>query len=104
MPPMKARRPAYPSTAASTSFGPRETTVQQADPAKKAMAPEDRQRAFVRIDEELMQKYGVVEVPGFEVTDYHTQILEVPPAFFKKLNELEKSTPRQAQAGGGAPG
>jgi hypothetical protein len=35
------------------------------------------------IDNELSEKYGYYEVPGKEVTDYHTQSLELPGGLFK---------------------
>lgn len=37
--------------------------------------------------QELVQKYGVYEVGGVLITDYHTQSLEVPAALFKTLLE-----------------
>jgi hypothetical protein len=80
-----------------------ERTQLQADLAKKGLSPEERQQAFARINDELIQKYGVVEISGFEVTDYHTQVVEVPAVFFKRLNELEKQQPREAQPGMGSP-
>ncbi len=62
-----------------------ERTLELAELAKKPMSPEQRQEADSRIFQALIGKYGVVEVPAFEVTDYHTQTIEVPSAFFKRL-------------------
>jgi hypothetical protein len=81
-----------------------ERTERQAELAKKPMSVEERDQALTRINEDLIRKYGVYEVAGKEVTDYHTQTLEVPSAFFKRLNELEKESPRDALLGGGGPG
>ncbi len=36
-------------------------------------------------DKEMIDRYGVYEAPGVAVTDYHTQELQVPAAFFAKL-------------------
>lgn len=81
-----------------------ERTQQQSALAKKTMTPEERQQAFERINLDLIRKYGVYELPGVEVTDYHTQIMTVPAAFFKRLNELEKESPREFQPGVGGAG
>ena len=68
------------------------------------MSPADRDKAYARINDALIQKYGIVELSGEQVTDYHTQALKVPAALFKRLNELEKSKPRSAaQPGEGGP-
>lgn len=81
-----------------------ERTQQQAALAKKTMTPEERQQAFERINLDLIRKYGLLEMPAVEVTDYHTQVMTVPSAFFKRLNELEKESPREVQPGiGSAP-
>ena len=80
-----------------------ERTQEQSELLKKPMTPEQRTQAFARINDALIEKYGIVELAGKEVTDYHTQALEVPPALFKKLNELEKSTPRVDRSGEGGP-
>ncbi len=71
-----------------------ERTQRQAELARKAMTPEERQKALAEINLDLIKKYGVVEVPGFEVTDYHTQTLAIPSAFFKKLHTPDKDRPR----------
>jgi hypothetical protein len=71
-----------------------ERTRRQAELAKKPMAPEERQAAFTRIGDELIKKYGVLELAGEEVTDYHTQTLQIPAAFFKRLTELETEKQR----------
>lgn len=69
-----------------------ERTQQQADPANKDLDPKDR---LDRINADLIKKYAVIELAGVEVTDYHTQSLKVPPAFFKRLAELEAEKPRE---------
>jgi hypothetical protein len=79
-----------------------ERTERQVELAKKTMSPEQREQALEVINQDLIQKYGVYELPGKEVTDYHTQTLEIPSEFFKKLNELEKVSPREPQPAGPA--
>jgi ABC-type transport system involved in multi-copper enzyme maturation permease subunit len=62
---------------------------------------DEEKKAKARIMEELIQKYGVYEEAGIEVTDYHTQSVSVPVALFKKLQELEKTAPREGVPGAG---
>ena len=81
-----------------------ERDQRQLELAKKPLAPEEHEKAFDQINEDLIQKYGVIEKAGVEITDYHTQTLKVPSSFFKKLNDLEKESPREVQPGGGGPG
>jgi hypothetical protein len=77
---------------------------QRQELARKKLPPEEHEKAFDQINEDLIQKYGVIEKAGVEITDYHTQTLKVPSSFFKKLNDLEKESPREVQPGGGGPG
>jgi hypothetical protein len=38
-----------------------------------------------QLEQELIEKYGVHEVPGVPVTDYHTQSVTVPAALFRRI-------------------
>ena len=77
---------------------------QRQEVARKKLPPEEQEKAFDQINDDLIQKYGVIEKAGIEITDYHTQTLKVPTRFFKKLNDLEKESPREVLPSGGGPG
>jgi hypothetical protein len=55
------------------------------------------------VEEKLLEKYRLFEVGGVEVTDYHTQTLQVPAAFFKFLRELDQKAPRIGEPGNRPP-
>ena len=78
----------------------RERTQELANLARKPLSPEEREKAFDKIEKELIKKHGVVEVSGFEVTDYHTQVMEVPAVFFTRLNDLVKADPGEGPDAG----
>lgn len=42
---------------------------------KSNLGDEERERQLARIEEELIERYGLYEVAGMEVVDYHTQVL-----------------------------
>lgn len=54
------------------------------------------QKALAQIQVDLLKEYGIYQYPSFNVTDYHTQDIEVPAALFERLRELESSNPRKA--------
>jgi hypothetical protein len=50
------------------------------------------------IEDQLMAKYGVYQASGVEVTDYHTQYLDVPASLFKKvINDGNKQQQEEAE-------
>jgi hypothetical protein len=61
------------------------------------------QKALAQIQLDLLKEYGIFQYPSFNVTDYHTQEIEVPAALFERLRELETSNPRQASGSMSAP-
>lgn len=74
-----------------------------ASPDDRRQADQRYQQRLQEIEGELIRTYGVHEVASVEVTDYHTQQLDVPAAVFAKLNELEAQKPRVATARGQRP-
>lgn len=52
-----------------------------------------------KVDEAVIQQFGIYEVQGFEVTDYHTQALRIPAAFFKMLRAVDEQSPRKGEPG-----
>lgn len=74
------------------------------DQAIKSLRGTDKldQRLW-EIDNELALKYGVHEAAATEVTDYHTQALNIPRQLFTRLNESEGKNPRQVVAGAERP-
>lgn len=53
-------------------------------------------KAEEQLRRELLEKYGIHVTAGFNVTDYHTQHIEVPAALFQHLRKLEDSAPRKS--------
>jgi ABC-type transport system involved in multi-copper enzyme maturation permease subunit len=50
-----------------------------------------------KIDAELLKEFPVFERAGVEVTDYHTQTIEVPMALIEKLRQLDQSRAPNAE-------
>ncbi len=59
------------------------------------------QKAVDGIKLKLLEEHRMYVTAGFNVTDYHTQQLEVPAALFQRLHQLEATEARQ-QAGDAA--
>ncbi len=59
----------------------------QKEGPRKKPAAEAPAEGLNETDLQLLNKYGVYQMGGVEVTDYHTQKLRVPAAIFKKLRE-----------------
>ena len=75
----------------------------QRGPTRKRPTPRAA-GTYEKIRKELILKHGLVHKTNFEVTDYHTQSMQVPAELFKKLNELETEKPRlDTEAGPGRP-
>jgi hypothetical protein len=77
--------------------------------ASKTLSGDDLEREKQKIEEKLISKYGLYEVGGVEVMDYHTQtpgkdaetqqrIGSRLAHLCQKLNELEESQPREGDA------
>ncbi len=43
-----------------------------------------------KIEADLLKDFPVYEMPGEEVTDYHTQSIDVPYAFIERMREIDK--------------
>jgi hypothetical protein len=78
-----------------------EIAGRQATPAEiDAFANDKSGNAFERLTDRLLaEKYGIFEVASKEVTDYHTQALDVPTALFKNAVS-ERPRPSGASAAG----
>lgn len=55
------------------------------------------------VQRELIEKYGFAMTESFNVTDYHTQFIDVPAALFQHLYKLEETSPRLAKDAGTRP-
>ncbi len=54
------------------------------------------QKGEEQLRRELLDEYRLHATAGFNVTDYHTQHIDVPAALFQKLRQLETAEPRPA--------
>jgi hypothetical protein len=46
-----------------------------------------------KIEADLLKEFPVYEKPGVEITDYHTQSIDIPYAFVQQLREIAKNQP-----------
>ncbi|MBI3411297.1 MAG: hypothetical protein HY040_23430 [Planctomycetes bacterium] len=72
--------------------------------ARKTLA--DKKALEQRADEierELAHKYGLYSISGVRVVDYHTLKVTAPADLFRKLQELESESPREATPGSTRP-
>jgi ABC-type transport system involved in multi-copper enzyme maturation permease subunit len=50
------------------------------------------------IDDALAEKYGYYEIPGKEITDYHTLFVEVPPGLFRNAEAQDEERRRELRS------
>jgi len=55
------------------------------DKRPRADDPDEDKKLSDAFEREVIEKYGVYELRGEQVTDYHTQSQEIPAALFKRL-------------------
>jgi ABC-type transport system involved in multi-copper enzyme maturation permease subunit len=60
-------------------------------------------RSEAEIDNELAEKYGYYEVPGKDVTDFHTLSIDVPGGLFRNAQEADEPRRRELQIGSRQP-
>jgi ABC-type transport system involved in multi-copper enzyme maturation permease subunit len=77
--------------------------LQEAARKKHSGDPKALATALHEIDREMLEKHRVHVVAGFNVTDYHTQAIDVPATLFQRLDQLEASEPRPTTEVGTAP-
>jgi hypothetical protein len=54
----------------------------------------------IDFENELAEKYGYFEVPSKEVTDFHTQFIDVPAGLFRRALQEDEQRRRELQARG----
>jgi hypothetical protein len=65
--------------------------------------PASLQKTLADIQARLLEKHKIYVVESFNVTDYHTQHIEVPAGLFRRLAQLEADVPRVAEPTGWRP-
>jgi ABC-type transport system involved in multi-copper enzyme maturation permease subunit len=73
------------------------------DKDRKGLEKAVPRKSEAEIDDELAEKYGYFEVPGKDVTDFHTLSIDVPGGLFRNAGRPDEGRRRELLAGGRQP-